>query len=184
MVDARKRLSAQISSRRKRGVSVKMEEMDCSLTASLESQISELEHRIEGVIAEAAELSTKADLLRSISGIAPVSVAMLLAEMPELGRMTAAEVAAMTGLAPTSHDSGAMCRKRVILGGRRSLLHALFQAGPAAACHNPVLKAVAKRIKDRGKPHKLIIAAIARRLVTIANAVLKTGSPWCITSAA
>ena len=62
--------------------------------------------------------------------------------------------------------------------GRRSLRHVLFQAGLAAACHNPVLKPIAKRLKERGKPHKLIIIAIARRLVTIANAIIKTGKPW------
>ncbi len=54
----------------------------------------------------------------------------------------------------------------------------LFQAALAAACHNPVLKPVAKRLKDRAKPHKLVIIAIARRLATIANAILKTGIPW------
>ena len=63
-------------------------------------------------------------------------------------------------------------------GGRRSLRHVLFQAGVAAACHNLVLKAVARRMKERGKPHKLVIIAIALRLVSIANAVLKTGLPW------
>lgn len=105
---------------------------------------------------------------------------MLLAEMLELGRMTATEAAAMAGLALMAHDSGAMRGKRVIPGGRRSLRHVLFQAGLAAACHNPV----AKRMKERGKPHKLVIVAIARRLVTIANAVLKTGEPWRISSAA
>lgn len=184
MVDARKRLSAQISARRKQGVNAELEDMDSSLKAFLESQISELEQRIEEVIAQGKELSAKAELLRSIHGIGPVSVAMLLAEMPELGRMTALEAAAMTGLAPMSHDSGTMRGKRVISGGRRSLRHVLFQAGLAAACHNPVLKAVAKRMKQRGKPHKLVIVAIARRLITIANAVLKTGLPWRISSAA
>lgn len=63
-------------------------------------------------------------------------------------------------------------------GGRRSLRHVLFQAGLAVACHNLVLKAVVRRMKERGKPHKLVIIAIARRLVSIANAVLKTGLPW------
>jgi len=54
----------------------------------------------------------------------------------------------------------------------------LFQAALAAACHNPVLKTVANRLKERGKPHKLVIIAIARRLVTIANPIIKTGIPW------
>ena len=103
---------------------------------------------------------------------------MLIAEMPELGRMTSGEAAAMTGLAPIPHDSGAMRGKRAIAGGRRALRHVLFQAALAAACHNPVLKPVAKALKIRGKPHKLVIVAIARRLVTVANAILKTGTPW------
>src|SRR6056297_3282481 len=94
--------------------------------------------------------------------------------------MTSGEAAAMTGLAPVPHDSGAMRGRRMIAGGRRSLRHVLFQAALAAACHNPVLKQVAKRLKERGKPHRLVIIAIARGLVIIANALIKTGSPWQI----
>ncbi|WP_035725968.1 transposase, partial [Fodinicurvata fenggangensis] len=100
------------------------------------------------------------------------------AEMPELGRMTSGEAAAMTGLAPVSHDSGTKRGRRMIAGGRRALRHVLFQAALAAACHNPVLKSVARRLKERGKPHKLVIIAIARRLITTANAILKSGLPW------
>ena len=103
---------------------------------------------------------------------------MSFAELPELGRMTSGEAAAMTGLAPVPHDSGAMRARRVIAGRRRSLRHVPFQAELAAACHNPVLKPGAKRLKERGKPHKLVIIAIARRLVTAANAIIKTGVPW------
>ncbi|WP_228125614.1 transposase [Gluconobacter cadivus] len=160
MVDARKRLYAQISARRKQDISAELENMDSSLKALLENQISEFEHRIEGVIAQGKELSAKAELLRSTPDTGPVSVAMVLAEMPELGRMTATEAAAMTGLAPMAHDSGAMRGKRVIPRGRRSLRPVLFQVGLAASCHNPVLKAVAKRMKQRGKPHKLVIGVL------------------------
>jgi transposase len=98
--------------------------------------------------------------------------------MPELGRMTSGEAAAMTGLAPVPHDSGTMRGRRAIAGGRRALRHVLFQAALAGACHNLALKSVANRLKTRGKPHKLVIIAIARRLITIANAILKTGVPW------
>ncbi|MGN8118063.1 transposase [Labrys sp. 22185] len=103
---------------------------------------------------------------------------MLIAEMPELGRMTAGQAAAMTGLAPVPYDSGTMRGRRMIVGGRRALRHVLFQAALAAACHNAVLRPLAKRLKERGKPHKLVIVAIARKLVTIANAILKTATPW------
>ena len=122
--------------------------------------------------------AAKAKLLLSIPGIGPVSAAMPIAEMPELGRMTYGEAEAMTGFAPIRHDSGAMRRTRVIAVGNRALRYVLFQAASAAACHNPVLKPVAQAFKIRGKPHKVIIVAIARRLTTIANAILRTGVPW------
>jgi len=178
VVDMRKRLLAQIAARRKQDIPADVEGMDADLRAMLNTQVGDLERRIESVIAQEETAAAKARLLRSIPGIGPVSAAMLIAEMPELGRMTSGEAAAMTGLALLPHDSGAMRGKRAIAGGRRSLRHVVFQAALAAACHNPVLKLVAQHLKMRGKPHKLVIVAIARRLVTIANAILKAGVPW------
>lgn len=178
LVDMRKRLKAQIGARKKQGVPAGVENMDDELKDLLDTQIDDIERRIENVIERVKPLASRAALLRSIPGIGPVSAAMLIAELPELGRMSSGEVAAMTGLAPVPHDSGAMQGRRVIAGGRRSLRHVLYQAALAAACHNPVLKPVAKRLKERGKPHKLVIIAIARRLVTIANAIIKTDTPW------
>jgi transposase len=167
-----------IAARRKQDIPADVEGMDADLRAMLDTQVVDLERRIESVIAQEETSAEKARLLRSIPGIGPVSAAMLIAEMPELGRMTSGEAAAMTGLAPVPHDSGAMRGRRAIAGGRRSLRHVLFQAALAAACHNPALKPVAQRLKMRGKPHKLVIVAVARRLVAIANAILKTGVPW------
>ncbi|MFC0281422.1 transposase [Falsigemmobacter intermedius] len=152
--------------------------MDANLLAMLDVQVGELEQRIKSVIGQEETSAAKARLLLSIPGIGPVSAAMLIAEMPEIGRMTSGEAAAMTDLAPIPHDSGAMRGKPAIAGGQRALRHVLFQAALAAACHNPVLKPVAQTLKIRGKSHKLVIVAIARRLVTIANAILKTGVPW------
>ena len=102
---------------------------------------------------------------------------MLIAEMPELGRMTFGEAAAMTGLAPVPHGSGTMRGKRAIAGGRRTATclvpgrtcRRLSQSGSETSRAAPMM---------RGKLHKLVIVAIARRLVTIANAILKTGVPW------
>lgn len=178
IVDMRKRLMAQISARKKQGVAEDLELLDNALKTMLDDQVTEIEQRIKSAIAQEKSLTAKARLLRSIPGIGPVSAAMLIAEMPELGRMTAGEAAAMTGLAAVPHDSGTMRGKRMIAGGRRTLRHVLFQAALVAAHHNPVLKPLAKRLKERGKPHKLIIIAVARRLVTIANAILKTATPW------
>ena len=82
--------------------------MDGELRALLEAQIRQLEQRITGILAQESTIVAKAELLCSIFGIGPVSAAMLLAEMPELGRMTAGEAASMTRLAPVPRDSGAM----------------------------------------------------------------------------
>lgn len=178
IVDMRKRLSAQITARQKQGIPAGIEDMDKALKTLLDTQIADLEQRIKSVIVQEKSSAEKANLLRSIPGIGPVSAALLIAEMPELGRMTSGEAAAMAGLAPVPHDSGAMRGKRAIAGGRRLLRHVLYQAALAAACHNPTLKPIAQRFKKRGKPHKLVIVAIARRLITIANAIIKTGETW------
>lgn len=159
IVEMRKRLTAQISARKKQGIPADIEPLDAELKAMLDAQISDLEQRINRAISSEETSATKAHLLRSIPGIGPVS-------------------AAMAGLAPVPHDSGAMRGRRAIAGGRRALRHVLFQAALAAACHNPMLKTVAKRMKEHGKPHKVVIIAIARRLITIANAILKTGENW------
>jgi len=178
LVGMRKRLVLQISSRTRQAIPAQVDSMDDDLKALLDAQILELESRIEHVITQEKTLADKAMRLRSIPGIGPVSAAMLIAEMPELGKMTSGEAAAMTGLAPVPYDSGTMRGKRMIAGGRRTLRHVLYQAALAAAYHNPVLKSVAQRLKERGKPHKLVIIAVARRLVTIANAILKNGASW------
>ena len=103
---------------------------------------------------------------------------MLLAELPELGQISGEQAAALTGLAPIAHDSGSLRGKRAIGGGRRALRHVLFQAALVASQHNTPLKIFADRLRERGKPHKVIITAVARKLVTIANALCKSGRKW------
>ena len=166
------RLAAQIVARKKQEIPADVEGLDDALKAVLDAQIGDLDQRIERAIAKEETSATMVGLLLSIPGIGPVSAAMLIVEMPEIGRMTAGEAAA--GLAPVPHDSGAMQGRRAIAGGRRSLRQVLFQAALAAACHNPVLKPEAGRLKEGRKPHKVVIIAIARRLITIANEILKT----------
>ena len=77
--------------------------------------------------------------------------------------------AALTGLAPIAQDSGALRGKRLISGGRHLLRHVMFQAALVASYHNPVLKTFSDRLRDAGKPHKVVITAVARKLVTIVN---------------
>jgi transposase len=183
LVDTRKRLITQTKARNKQSVPADLESMDEDLKVFLDTQVKTLERRIEQVIGEDDPLAEKAKLLRSIPGIGPVTAATLIADMPELGTMTAAQVAAMTGLAPFPHDSGTMRGKRAIGGGRRSLRRVLFQAALTAARYNPNLETVALRLRKAGKPHKVIMVAIARRLIVTANAILKTAAPWTLQGA-
>ena len=116
---------------------------------------------------------------RSIPGIGPVASTMLIAEMPELGTITGEQAAALTGLAPVAHDSGTLRGKRAIAGGRRALRHVMFQAALVAAHHNAVLKAFADRLRKAGKPHKVVITAVARKASSpIANALCKSRQKW------
>ncbi|WP_217434216.1 transposase [Leisingera sp. ANG59] len=152
--------------------------MDEDLKGLLDNQIAGLEAQIEQIIVTDESLANSADILRSVPGIGPVASTMLIAEMPELGQITGEQAAALTGLAPIANDSGAMRGKRAIAGGRRLLRHVMFQAALVASHHNPVLKVFADRLRAAGKPHKVVITAVARKLVTIANAICKARQKW------
>lgn len=178
LVETRKRLLMQIKAQCKLGTADIFEEMDTALKDLLDQQIAGLEAQIEKTIASDEDLSVTACILRSVPGIGPVASTMLIAEMPELGQITGKQAAALTGLAPIAHDSGAMHGKRAIGGGRRALRHVMFQAALVASHHNPMLKHFADRLRAAGKPHKVIITAVARKLVTVANALCKSGQKW------
>ena len=178
LVETRKRLLAQIKAHGKLGSADMFEAMDAQLKDLLDHQIAELEGQIQHVISADEHLPEIAGILRSVPGIGPVASTMLIAEMPELGQISGEQAAALTGLAPIAHDSGAMRGKRAIGGGRRSLRHVMFQAALVASHHNPVLKIFADRLRAAGKPHKVVITAVARKLITIANALVKSGQHW------
>lgn len=130
------------------------EDIDNELKQQFDSIIKELEDRITKAIASDGHLSEVAIMLRSIPGIGPVASTMLIAEMPEIGTITGEEAAALTGLASVALDSGALCAKRDIAGGRRALRHVMFNAALVAAHHNPSLRPsqiATKRLANRTK---------------------------------
>jgi transposase len=178
LVEMRKRLLAQTKARMKNGSGGPFESMDGELKALLGIQIADLQTQIEAAIAADPSMGNTACILRSIIGVGPVTSWMLIAELPELGQISGEQAAALTGLAPIAHDSGAMRGKRAIGGGRRNLRHVLFQAALVASHHNPRLTAFADRLRKRGKPHKVVIIAVARKLIIIANALCKSRQIW------
>jgi len=178
LVEIRKRHLCQIRARRRATVSADMQALDRELLELLSTQISQVEARIEARLKAGKATKNRAENLRSIPGVGPVLTAILIAEMPEPGATSDAQIAALAGLAPIARDSGNMRGKRSIGGGRRQVRHVLYQAALVAAQHNPVLRAFAIRLRERGKPHKVIITAVARKLLTIANAICKRNFPW------
>jgi transposase len=125
------------------------------------------------------DLAVRLDLLLSIDGIATRTALALLVRMPELGRLSRPEAAALAGLAPFARDSGKQRGARHIAGGRTRLRTSLYAAAfPAAFRWNASLVALYARLTAAGKPHKLALVACARKLLLFANAVLARGTPW------
>ncbi|MBS3981935.1 MAG: transposase [Rhodobacteraceae bacterium] len=178
LVEIRKRLLAQIRARQKLGTDVMFEDVDIELKQRIDSLIKDLEDRITRAIGSDDHLLKIATVLCSIPGIGPVASTMLIAEMPEFGTITGEEAAALSGLAPVAHDSVTLRGKRAIAGGRRVLRHVMFQAVLVAAHHDPSLKSFADRLRKAGKPLKVIIIAVARKLITIANATCESRQKW------
>ncbi len=160
------------------GTADQVEDLSNELLELLERRIAEAEERIGSLLANEAVLAETAAILRSVPGIGPVACAMPVAEMPELGQISGEQAAALAGLAPVARDSGQMRGKRMIGGGRRALRCVLYQAALVASIHNADLKLFADRLRKEGKPHKVVVTAVARKLVVIANALCKSRRPW------
>lgn len=143
----------------------------------LEAEHRTLEAEIAALIRTTPELSRKADLMQSITGIGPKTAAACLAYLPELGEMSKAQAASLTGLAPHANESGRQRGTRHIAGGRKAVRASLYMAALVASTRNPKLKAFAQSLRARGKPNKLILTAIMRKLVVILNAVIRSGLP-------
>ncbi len=98
--------------------------------------------------------------------------------MPELGRLTNRQAAALVGVAPYAFDSGVLRGQRHIFGGRQPVRDVAYMAALAAATHNPTLKAFRLRLIAAGKKPKVALVALMRKLITILNAILRDGRPW------
>ena len=146
----------------------------------LADRVAALDQAIAGRIAAAPELEQRAGLLRSIPGIGRTTAAVLIAEMPELGRIGNKQAAALAGVAPFVRDSGSLRGQAHIGGGRLSVRCALYMATITAIRANPPLKAFYKRLRQEGKPAKLAIVAAMRKLIITANAVLANNTPWTL----
>ena len=178
LVEKRKRLKNEIEARKRQGLADLFDDESREQLELYKRQIDGIGKQIQRIITSDAILHRMAVILSSIPGIGFVATATLIAEMPEPGLISNRKVAALAGLAPYARDSGKMKGKRCIAGGRDCLRTVLYQAAIAALRSNVVLALFAKRLKDAGKPFKVFVIAVARKLVVIANAMIRNGTMW------
>lgn len=139
----------------------------------VKANIETIDQACRDVVAADPELSRRRAILTSIPGIGGITALAMLAEMPELGAMNKRQTAALAGLAPVTRQSGAWRGRSFIQGGRKPLRDALCMPALIAARFNPQLKPVYRRMRKVGKPAKVAITAIMRRLIICANATLR-----------
>lgn len=144
----------------------------------LEKQIEQIEKEIYALLESDDDWKGKAQLLGSVPGIGPVTIASLLAQLPELGLLNRQEIAALVGLAPFNRDSGRFRGKRSIWGGRADVRSVLYMAALTARRFNPHIRKFAARLEGEGKAFKVVITACMRKLLVIINTMVKHNTHW------
>ena len=148
------------------------------LRKALEKELSELDGLIDDQIRGSAVWVEKEDLLASVPGVGKTIARTLIAELPELGSLDRRQIAALVGLAPWTRQSGQWRGKSFIGGGRKSVRSSLFVGAMVAARYNPQLKNFRDKLVAAGKSKLIAFVAVARKAITILNAILRDRRPW------
>ncbi|MGB3554316.1 MAG: transposase [Jannaschia sp.] len=146
--------------------------------AQIERQIGSIDGAMQALVRADPDLCARLEILVSIPGISTVSATAILVDMPELGRMSGKQAAALAGLAPMSRQSGRWQGHERIQGGRSSVRRSLFMPALSAIQHNRSAKEKFDQLVDNGKPRKLALTAIMRKLLVTADALLRDGRKW------
>ncbi len=144
----------------------------------LKGQLARLDEEMRTRLQSTPETARMTSILCSIPGLSQISAAALIIEMPELGTLSAKQTASLAGLAPMTRQSGQWRGKAFIQGGRKHLRDALYMPALVAARHNPDMKRIYDRLIAAGKPAKVALTAIMRKLLLLANALIKQDRKW------
>lgn len=160
------------------------------LKAQADERLRQIERQIDAIDAALREqlesdpaLRARFDILLSIPGLGEATAFAMLIDMPELGHIENKCAASLAGLAPMARESGQWRGKRFIRGGRAELRHALFMPALVAIRSNPDLRSVYQKLTAAGKPAKIALIAVMRRMVVLANALLRKQAHWTPKSA-
>lgn len=146
--------------------------------AQIDRQIAAIDAALQACLESDADLVARFKIIVSIPGIGTLTAVTMLIEMPELGSLDNKQVASLVGLAPQARDSGQHRGKRHIRGGRAILRHALYMPALVAARYNADMKTKYQAMIAAGKPVKVAITTIMRKLIILANALLRANRPW------
>jgi transposase len=164
--------------RERRANNTRLKKSIARLRKALEKELAELDREIDDHMRGSPAWAEKEHLLVSVPGVGTVIARTLIAELPELGALDRKQIAALAGLAPYTRQSGQWRGKSFIGGGRKEARNAVFMGAMVAAQHNPDLKAFRDRLVESGKPKLLAIVAVARKLLTILNAIIRDKQKW------
>jgi len=164
--------------REKRATNVRVRKSLARHIAVLEKELMEIDGDIDTLVRGSPVWRAKEDLLASVPGIGKIIARILLAELPELGTLGRREIASLAGLAPYTRQSGRWRGKAMIAGGRSAVRSATYLGALVASRHNPILKAFYQHLLQAGKPKMVALIAVARKLLTILNAILRDNRPW------
>lgn len=146
--------------------------------AQVERQIRAVDREIRKLLDSDPTLARKAEVLSSIPGLGPVTVAGLITQLPELGKIDSKAVASLAGLAPVARESGTWKGHRFIRGGRHRVRRMLYMAALSAIRHNPDYVQKYRQLRERGKAPKVALTAIMRKMVVLANVLLEQDRLW------
>jgi transposase len=180
LVTRRRQIVAMIGAekQREKRAPARLRKSIARLLKALQKELSEVEADIDDTMRGSPLWREKEELMTSVPGIGQTIARALLADLPELGLLGRREIAALAGLAPHTRQSGQWKGQSFISGGRADPRASLFIAAMVAARHNAPLKAFYQRLTAAGKPKKLALIAVARKLLTILNAILRDKKPW------
>jgi transposase len=183
LVARRRQIIEMMGAERQREKRVMIPRLRKSITRllkALEKELASLDADIDDAVRGSPAWREKEDLLASVPGIGPTIARTLIAELPELGQLGRKQIAALAGLAPFTRQSGQWRGRSFIGGGRTVVRTVLFMGALVAKRHNPTLKAFFDRLVAAGKPKMVALIAVARKLLTILNAILRDNRPWQI----
>jgi transposase len=144
----------------------------------LQKELTEIESDIDQAVRSSPIWREKEELYASVPGVGKNLARTLIADLPELGSLGRRAIAMLVGVAPINKDSGTLRGRRLIQGGRASVRTALYMSALVASRYNPSLKAFYQRLLAAGKPKKLALVAVMRKLLTILNAIARNRQPW------